>query len=251
MARRSRIKWRESDEQELRRVVKNFNAKIARVSNKDPSIAPYLPSKISVQEVRERIVTRQDLKKELNALQRFSRRGAEEIVTTGSEYDIKRTKWEFGETTIKARTLLAQRKRELNRIYSLPQTTRGQKTGQNVPTTDSEEINALKAFKYDYSKMSKQEYEMFVRKVTKQTSTTFREAKDQRMLDNYFKALNEVFGDTPRTRRLRERIEMMPFRQFMDIFYSDTEAKFDYIYDPQEVEVKLTNLESTYKVDEL
>ena len=38
-----KIRWRETDEQELKRVVRNFNAKIRRLEKKNPQIKEYLP----------------------------------------------------------------------------------------------------------------------------------------------------------------------------------------------------------------
>ena len=38
MSKYHRINWRESDEQELKRVIRNFNAKITRLEKKNPQI---------------------------------------------------------------------------------------------------------------------------------------------------------------------------------------------------------------------
>lgn len=76
MSKPSSIRWRESDLQELRRLTKNFNAKIARQRKKlieqdQRYQAAQLPSKKSVRELRQAIGTRRDFNRELGEMQHF------------------------------------------------------------------------------------------------------------------------------------------------------------------------------------
>lgn len=76
MPRQPEIRWRESDLQELRRVVKNYNAKITRERNKllkeeKRYQAAQLPKKASVKELRQAIGTRKEFKQELSTLQNY------------------------------------------------------------------------------------------------------------------------------------------------------------------------------------
>ena len=94
--RKYNIRWSEADEKELQRVVKNFNAKIARLEKKiDPKDTNpvLLPERVKVSVLRDMIQTRQDLNRELNALKRFSKKGAEaETFIPDNYYNIKITK---------------------------------------------------------------------------------------------------------------------------------------------------------------
>ena len=70
------IRWRESDLKELRRLVKNFNAKISRQREKlidqgKRYQASQLPQKASVRELRKAIETRRDFNRELDHMQNF------------------------------------------------------------------------------------------------------------------------------------------------------------------------------------
>ena len=95
MSRKYNIRWSEADEAELKRVVKNFNAKLTRLANKDPQNKNALPERVSAAQLRDLIETRQDLNRELNALRRFSERGAEELVDVpDNDYNLKITKWQ-------------------------------------------------------------------------------------------------------------------------------------------------------------
>ena len=103
MSKQNRINWRDSDKQELKRAVKNFNAKIKRLEKKNPSNKNVLPEKVSVAQMQELINTRQDLNREINALKRFTKRGAEEIVDVpGTDYNLKITKWQRTEMNRRA-----------------------------------------------------------------------------------------------------------------------------------------------------
>lgn len=79
MAREYNIKWREIDDEKLRRAVKNYNAKISRLKN-DPEYGidrHLLPRKASYRELRKQIGTRKDFNKQIDKLQGFSKRGGE------------------------------------------------------------------------------------------------------------------------------------------------------------------------------
>ena len=96
MSKQYKIKWSKQDIEELNKVVKNFNAKITRLNKKNPENANIHPEKVSTADLKKLIETRQDLKRELNALRRFSKRGAELIVDApDTQYNVKITKWQL------------------------------------------------------------------------------------------------------------------------------------------------------------
>ena len=67
MPRISNIRWNENQNAELRKAVKNFNAKITRLEKKHPEIKNALPEKVSVKAMKELIGTRKDLQREINS----------------------------------------------------------------------------------------------------------------------------------------------------------------------------------------
>lgn len=76
MSRRPSIRWREDDLADLRRVVKNYNAKISRQRKKlieaDRRFeASQLPSRASVRELRKEIGTRREFRTQLETMQNF------------------------------------------------------------------------------------------------------------------------------------------------------------------------------------
>ena len=110
MSRTHSIRWRRSDEQELRRVVKNFNSKLSRIIKKNPEIANYLPDRQSYKDLRESITSRQEFNRHLASLKRFSTKGAENIVV--SKTGLKTTAWERKEVGIQVAIINRERTRK-------------------------------------------------------------------------------------------------------------------------------------------
>lgn len=130
MSKQYKIRWKRSDEEELRRVVKNFNAKITRLEKKYPKEKVALPERVTVKQLKELINTRQDLKRELNALKRFSKRGAETIVIVPeTDYNLKITKWQKTEMNRRLGIINRKRKKRLEEIADIDMTSRGEKLG--------------------------------------------------------------------------------------------------------------------------
>lgn len=133
MSKRYNIRWRQDDEEQLRKAVRNYNAKLSRLEKKDPKNKNALPDKISVKQIKSLIETRQDLKREVNALQRFTRRGAEELISVpDNDYNLKITKWQKEEITRRVGVINQRRKRRLENLKQIEMTDRGQKLGYTV-----------------------------------------------------------------------------------------------------------------------
>ena len=83
------IRYNSSDNKNIERVVSNFNRKIARLQKAGYDI---LPSRVSARTIKSQFTNRRDLNVYLRNLQRFGKRGAENIVTIGgknyTQYDI-------------------------------------------------------------------------------------------------------------------------------------------------------------------
>lgn len=85
MPRQNNIKWRDNDLAELRRIVKNYNAKIARqrtklIESDQRYQASQLPRKASVKDLRSSIETRKEFNRELREMQNF--------IDTGNKFTI-------------------------------------------------------------------------------------------------------------------------------------------------------------------
>lgn len=83
------IRYDQAYNQQIARVVSNYNRKIARLSKNGHNL---LPSKVSIRDVKSQFSDRRELNKYLRDLKRFGRRGAEDIVTVNGKqftaYDV-------------------------------------------------------------------------------------------------------------------------------------------------------------------
>ena len=138
MSKRYPIKWSEADLKEAKRVLKNFNAKLARIEKKNPKAKSYLPKfakegkdeygnrtieftdRLSMDQLQSMIYSRQDLNREINALKRFSRRGAEEVKKLdGTNNNIKITKWQNEEMSRRLVFINKRRNERRNEISEI------------------------------------------------------------------------------------------------------------------------------------
>lgn len=100
MARQSGIRWRESDLAELRRTVKNYNAKINRQRKKlieadERYQASQLPPKASVRELRKAIETRQEYNTQMGEMQNFLDTGLRFKVDANTKKSLQATVRDF------------------------------------------------------------------------------------------------------------------------------------------------------------
>jgi len=182
MSKGNNIKWRDKDIAELQRVARNFNAKIARIAKTNPSKAPFLPEKISVKDLKSKIGTRQDFKRELNSAKRFSRKGAEKVQTTPTGLTL--TNYEINEAKIKTRIVNTKRTNELKKLdIDIKAGNMGQISSQN-----------LKPKKFSLNKTAK-EWDKFVESLEREIATNFKKDMVELYKTNYLEAIKNFLGE--------------------------------------------------------
>lgn len=183
MPKRSNIKWRDNDLAELERVIRNFNAKITRVTKRNPSLAPFLPEKVSKSELKKSITTRADFNRELNSLKRFSRKGAEQVKTYPSGETL--SNYRVNELRIGNRIRNARRSREAKEFNISVQTgTMGQMSAQN-----------LKPRKVNLNKMTMKDIEKFEEVLERELMSNYRERAAESYKQNYLNAILDFLGE--------------------------------------------------------
>ena len=93
MPKKHKIRWRDSDVEQLAKKVKNYNAKLAYILKKNPEAAEWLPEKVTMKEIRKTIGTRRDYDRTIKRLESFTQRKAETPIT--NVLGEKRTIWEI------------------------------------------------------------------------------------------------------------------------------------------------------------
>lgn len=186
MQKRYNIKWRESDEKELAKAVRKFNAKRTRLLKQVPELEEFLPAKISTKEIRERVKTRRDFKNELNSIERFMRKGAEKPIVT--KEGIKTTAYEKKEIEFKVRAINARRAAERKRAN----------VSTEKGTMGTIRENNLKPKQVDINKVKKSDWEKFKESVEKQARDSYFQDKYERYKENFMKGLENAFGEKER-----------------------------------------------------
>lgn len=246
MAKRYNIRWQESDEQELRRAVKNFNAKISRLAKKEGYNEYILPEKASYKELRDLIGTRQDLKRELNSLKRFSQKGAEKIVTApDNNYDMKLTSWEKKEMQMRARIVTQRRQKKLDELNTEEMTSRGEKLGYTQQQFGMGRIEALqfrptKAFT---PSMNRPDLRAKHKSLLLESQSDYYNKQDEIMRENFIKGLETSFykkdiGD------VINAIKKMDIKTFMRIARAEGGSAIFEIASPPGVIRKRANKQS-------
>ena len=244
MPRQYNIKWREEDERELRRVVRNFNDKLRRLVKENPANSNILPTfwnskteqyenKLTLSQVKELIATRQDYNRQLNMLKRFSRRGAEEIVETGSDYGARVTKWQKAEQTRLAQIINRRRGVRLDNLNTVEMMnsqgklgyTLGQMFGMGLA-----EKNKLKPTTAFTRGQSQKDIKWKWRALQMEAKDSYYNERDEMLKNNFIRTLEENF-DSNDIQDVVANIRAMS----SDEFYLKYQAKgdaFEWAYPP-------------------
>lgn len=237
MSRKYNIRWKQHDSEELARAVKNFNAKLRRLEIKHPELKNVLPEKASVRQLKELIETRQDLKRELNALKRFSKKGSEEIVDVpGSDYNLKITKWQKEEMTRRVGIINRKRKQRLKEVMETPLTSRGEELGYkkgDIGMGKAEEV-ALTPMRTFTARMNRRDIKHKFKQIMVESQTTYWSKRDILLKENYIKSLEENFNPND-IREIADTIRDMDYNEFKKIFDSEG-GLFELSYPPSKRE---------------
>ena len=134
------IQWRESDDAELQRLARNFNAKIRRLEKKHPDHAGVLPEKVKASDLKKNIKTRADLNVVKTSLSAFTKKGAEQIVN--SPISGKVTKWQASEDKKHLNRTINRFNKKLDKVATnenidyLPNKLVGKEVREEIKTPD-------------------------------------------------------------------------------------------------------------------
>lgn len=250
MPRYHRINWRDSDTKELKRVVTNYNAKISRLAKKNPQIENVLPEKVTVAQLKEIINTRQDLKRELNSLKRFSKRGSEEIITVpDTDYNLKITKWQKTEMNRRVAVINRRREKRLEQISNIEMKSRGEDLGYTraqLGMGKATEVS-LKPMNAFTRRMNQSDLKWKWKNILKESQSDYFTQKDFRLRDNYLKALRENYKEND-IKDVIEEISKMDIRDFLHTFEEEG-GTLEFAYPPNKEQYKgyVSALKTTWK----
>lgn len=224
MSKRSNFNWKSADETELKKAVKNFNAKITRQTKKNPDNAKYYPEKVSYSELKNLIKSRHDLNREINSLRRFSEKGAEKIVELPgyNKHNISLTKWQKEDMQRRTYNINKKRKRRRDAVANIEMTDRGESLGykkgefgmgsikdlETAPTTAFTDAMELRDLKGRFKALRKE------------SSSEYWNEKDEILKENYIEALERNYNESD-VKEITEKIKDMSHAEFRKVFEAE------------------------------
>lgn len=216
------IRYDKKLNQEINRTIKNFNQKIARLEKEQRDL---LPSKITKKDLKSNVYTRTELKRKLKELQRFSTRGAEEVITTSG--GVRLTKYVINEIKRENARIKRNITREINRLrIEKPKIFGKTQTSTFSEMGDSDYLNLVarrKALEKDINKLSRDELERFTKLIEKTgrnqqyMNTVFKE--------NYFGMLTDLayyYGyDNKKLNEMKKKLMKLKPNDFLRLFKED------------------------------
>ena len=238
MSKYHKIRWQNEDLKELQRVVRNYNAKVTRLKKKHPDVyKSTLPQfydkktdtfsdKISVRQLKEIINTRQDLKRELNMLRRFSKKGAESLVIApDNKNNLKITKWQRTEMNRKVAIVNRRRERRLTDLLQTELMSRGEPLGYTRAEIrmGSTEENSLKPAKAFTPSMGRTALSYKWHNLMSESQSDYFTKRDYQLRDNYIKGIKENYN-YENVKDIIDLIEKMDIKDFLNTFYQQDSA---------------------------
>ena len=248
------IRYDKKLNQEINKTIKNFNQKIARLEKQQREL---LPSKITKKDLKNSVYTRTELQRKLKELQRFSKRGAEEVIETKG--GVKLTQYEI--QNIKRENARVKRNitREINRLkVNKPKIFGKIQSSTFSEMGDTDYLNLVarrKALEKDINVLSREEFERFTKLIEKT-------GKNQQYMnsvfkENYFEMLTDLAYyfdyDNDKLNELKEKLMNLKPNDFLKLFKEDKSIRaiLDYYpiitknfsaMNPDDIKEDVTNL---------
>ena len=248
------IRYDKKLNQEINKTIKNFNQKIARLEKEQREM---LPTRITKRDLKNEVYTRNELRRRLKQLQRFSTRGAEEIITTRG--GVRLTQYELNEIKRESARVKRNITRELNRLkVNKPKVFGKIQSSTFSEMGDTEYLNLVarrQALEKNITKINREEYERF-RKLVEKTGKN-QQYMNNVFKENYFEMLTDLgyyFNyDNNKLNELKEKLMKLKPNDFLKLFKEDKSIRaiLDYYpaitqnfsaINPDDIKEDVTNL---------
>lgn len=214
---------------ELQKAVNKFNAKIKRLESVDREID--IPEKANITAIKERVSSKWDLNREIDKLERFSKRGAENLIQNKS--GVVMSKWEFENIQREQRRLSARLSREIERYSNIKPTEFGKKQSSTYAQMGDERLSNLKARQRAISqksvmKLNKEQIKNLETLINK-TAANYRKDKEI-FYNNYIDGtlLNTAYFigyDTDKIEYIKSKLNELSPSQFTKAFEQEQALK--------------------------
>lgn len=220
------IRYDKKLNQEINRTIKNFNQKISRLEKQKKEL---LPSKITKKDLKDNVYTRTELYRKLKELQRFSSRGAEDIIATSG--GVRLTRYDYQNIKRENTRIKRNITREINRLrVSKPKIFGKIQSSTFSEMGDSDYLNLVarrKALEKDINKLSPDELKRF-RKLVEKTGKS-QQYMNSIFKENYFEMLTDLayyFNyDNDKLNLLKQKLMKLKPNDFLKLFKDDKSVR--------------------------
>ena len=229
MARTGRIKCTRGDAKKVANLARQFNAKITRITKKNPSIAKALPERMNSQAIQQMYsqLTRKDFNRWVASTMRFLRKGAEEVVKTNA--GVTTTRWQLNEIRYNLNAINAERRKRMERLQ--PSTRKGTMGAiQELELTPR--LNLSQTIPSEY-------WAKYVSGIEKQVLSSYIVDKMKLYKENYKKAILNELGNQE---ELLELVDRIPTPTLAEAYAYDPDLQIRYIYYDIDIDDKVANL---------
>lgn len=217
-----------NSERELKKAISKFNSKIKRLEKVDREID--IPEKANIEAIKKRVTSKWDLNREIDMLERFSKRNAEELIQNKS--GVVMSRWEFENIQREQKRLNSKLLREIENYGKTVPTEFGKKAPVTLAQMGDGRISNLssrrKSLSGKISKMSKADLEELVSNINK-TAAIYRRDKAV-FYDSYLDGtlLNlgyETGYDKEKINYIRGKLKELTPSQFIKAFNTEAGLK--------------------------
>ena len=240
--------------QEINKTIRNFNQKIARLEKQEKKL---LPNKITKRDLKNEVYSRSELQRRLKELQRFSKRGAEDIITTKS--GVQMTKYEVGNIKRESARVKRNITREINRLkMNKPKIFGKVQSSTFSEMGDTDYLNLVarrQALEKDITRLASKELERY-KKLVERTGRN-QQYMQSVFKENYFEMLTDLgyyFNyDNNKLDVLKNKLMQLKPNDFLKLFKEDKSIRaiLDYypaitqnfsVINPDDIKEDVTNL---------
>ena len=218
-----------SQQKELNRAVNNFNRKVKRLESVDREID--IPEKANITAIKDRITNKWELNREIDRLERFTQRNAEELVKNKAGVVLSR--WEYENLQREQKRLNARLLREIERYGNITPKEFGKKQSATYSQMGDEKLSNLKARQKaisskSLSKINRQQLKSLETLINK-TNANYRKDKElfyNNYLDGTLINLGYYVGyDEEKLNYIKEKLNELTPDQFIKAFNTDVSLK--------------------------
>jgi len=225
------IRWLKKDEQLLKKKVRNNNAKIKRLMDKNYNI-DMLPEKLSLKTEREKAKqgTRKQFKEQVKLVDEVLKRGSEDIAVK-SDRGLSIPKFKFNQIEIKRKAINRERKKEKLKYEKEHPTDRNKPLGGTVGDYRDMNVNKLKPKVFNWEHMSKKDFQMFNRTLYEYGES--KNEKDEKYRANFYKAMENHLSEEQFS-NLKKILDLVPTDKLINKYFTDINMGIKFAYEPLE-----------------